>query len=161
MKAHEAYIKAITSIGGDLEDDYLEHLTDVNEAAFESWLASQPKVSGKTLYRGYKLDRAFFEDGDYSEGAVLLPLSITEGFHPAFTESSLRAAGYISQFGTTIDDYVKLLFELRTSGKYMVDVSELSVYPCESEHHCVANARFKVVKTEKKGALTQITLEEV
>lgn len=161
MKAHEAYIKAITSIGGDLEDEYSEFLTEANEAAFESWLSSQSKVSGKTLYRGYKLDRSFFEDGDYSEGAVILPLSMTEGYHPAFTDSSLRAAGYISQFGATTDDYVKLLFELHTSGKYMVDVSALSVYPCESEHHCAAEARFKIVKNERRGAMIQITLEEI
>ena len=161
MKAHEAYIKAITSIGGDHEDEYAEYLTQDNEAAFESWLASQPKARDKTLYRGYKLDRSFFEDGDYSEGAILFPLSITEGFHPAFTDSSLRAAGYISQFGATTDDYVKLLFELHTSGKYMVDVSALSVYPCESEHHCIADARFKIVKNERRGALIQITLEEI
>ena len=161
MKAHEAYIKAITSIGGDHEDEYSEYLTTDNEAAFESWLASQPKVSGKTLYRGYKLDRSFYEDGDYSDGAVLSPLSLTGGFHPAFTEGLLRAAGYINEFGSDSDDGVKLFFELRTSGKYMVDVSEHSVYSCESEHHCTADARFKVVKNERRGALIQITLEEI
>lgn len=161
MKPHEKYIKAITSIGGDLEDEYAAYLTEANEASFEAWLSEQPKIDGVTLYRGYRLEKSFFEDGDYSEGAILSPLSLTEGFHPAFTDSELRAVRYMNEFGTSLDDYIKILFELHTKGMYMTDVSEHSVYPCEAEHHCCADAKFKVVKTERKGGFTRIIIEEI
>ena len=60
MKEHELFIKAITSHGGDKGQDYSNFFTAVNAGEFESWLEKQPKVSGVTLYRGYKLEKGFF-----------------------------------------------------------------------------------------------------
>ena len=161
MKKHEAYIKAYTSFGGDEEQDYTPYFTEENEQAFDSWLNEQPKINGATLYRGYKFDAGYFSDSGWEEGAAMLPLHLTEGYHPAFTNDELRAVRYINDFGNATDDYVKVLFELRTSGKYMVDVSALSVYPCEGEHHCTNDARFKVISIKRTGGFNRIILEEI
>lgn len=162
MEKHEAYIKAITSYGGDEEQDYAPFFTEENEKAFDSWLKEQPKASSITLYRGYKFDERYFEDCNLNEGEIVTPWSLTAWYHPAFTIDELRAVRYINDYGNAYDDdYVKVLFELHIKGKYMVDVSEHSVYPCEDEHHCCADAKFKVVKTERKGGFTRIIIEEI
>lgn len=161
MNAHEAYIKAYTSYGGDDEPAYAHYHTEENEIAFDEWLREQPKVSGKTLYRGYRLDRSFFEEMDLSKGAILLPLSLSEGYYPAFTDGLLRASTYMNEFGSTLEDGEKIFCELHTSGKYMVDCSEYSLYPQEGEHHCSQDARFRVIDSFRKGAFTTIVMEEI
>ena len=161
MEAHEQFIKAITSRGGDKEQEYACHYTHLNAREFDRWLFEQPKANGVTLYRGYKLERNFFEDGDYSVGAILEPLSLTENYYPAFTTGEIRAVRYINDFGGGLEDDVRILFVLQTSGKYMVDISSLSVYPEEEEHHCCDGAKFKVVKSEQFSTFLRLTLEEV
>lgn len=163
MELHEAYIKAITAIGGDMEEEYSCYLTEECEHAFESWLRTQPKANGVTLYRGYTFDRGFFEEGLWEEGGIVSQYSLSAGFHPAFTLSPMRAAIYINDYGNAYDelDRVKVLFELRTKGKYAVDVSALSVYPQEDEYHVTEDARFKVLSIKRTGGFTTIVMEEV
>ena len=162
MEAFEKYIKAITSYGGDEEQDYAPYFTEENEKAFDLWLKEQPKANGITLYRGYKFDDRYFEDCNLNEGEVVTPWSLTAWYHPAFTTDELRAVRYINDFGNAFDDdYVKILFKLHTKGKYMVDVSSLSVYPEESEYHPCQDARFRIVSTGRKGGYTTIVMEEI
>ena len=161
MEKHEAYIKAITSYGGDEEQDYAPFFTEENEKAFDLWLKEQPKASGITLYRGYKFDDRYFEDCNLNEGEIVTPWSLTAWYHPAFTTDELRAVRYINDFGNAFDDYVKVLFELRTYGKYMVDISELSIYPIESEYHPTEDAKFKVISIKRTGGFNRIVIEEI
>lgn len=161
MEKHEAYIKAMTSFGGDEERDFAQYYTDEYEQALEEWLVEQPKATGITLFRGYKFDARFFEDCNLNEGEIVTPWALTAFYHPAFTTDTLRAVKYINEFGNAYDEYVKVLFELRTSGKYMVNVSELSHYPEENEYHATKDARFKVVSNKRTGGFYTITLEEI
>lgn len=162
MEKHEAYIKAITSYGGDEERDFAHYYADEYEQAFEAWLIEQPKANDVTLYRGYTFDAGYFADCNLNEGEIVTPWALTAEYHPAFTTDELRAVRYINDYGNAYDDdYVKILFELHTKGMYITDVSEHSVYPCEAEHHCCADAKFKVVKTERKGGFTRIIIEEI
>ena len=163
MEKHEAYIKALSAIGGDMEDEYSAYLTEEYEQAYDTWLKGQPKVSGVTLYRGYTFDKRFFEEGLWGEGEVVSQYALSAGFHPAFTLSPMRAAIYINDYGNAYDEFerVKVLFELHTSGKYMVDVSALSIYPQEDEHHCTEDAKFKVLSIKRTGGFTTIVMEEM
>lgn len=163
MEKHEAYIKALSAIGGDMEDEYSAYLTEEYEQAYDAWLKEQPKVNGVTLYRGYTFDERFFNDGYWEVGETISQYALSAGFHPAFTISPLRAVKYINDYGNAYDEFakVRVLFELRTSGKYMVNVSALSVYPQEDEHHCTEDAKFKVLSMERKGGFTTIVMEEI
>ena len=161
MEKHEAYIKAMTSYGGDKEQEYAPYYTEECERAFESWMIEQPKANDITLYRGYKFDEGYFEDGDWHEDKEVTPWALTAGYHPAFTSDEIRAVKYINEFGNAYDEYVKVLFVLQTQGKYMVNVSEQSYYPEENEYHPCGQARFKVVSIKRTGGFNTITLEEI
>ena len=62
--------------------EYAAYLTEANEVSFEAWLSERPKIDGVTLYRGYRLEKSFFEDGDYSWGQSYLLFLLQKAFIP-------------------------------------------------------------------------------
>lgn len=153
-RAH-GYIKRITSYGGDEEGRYSSF--DDAEMDFNAWLDEQPKVSGVTLYRGYRLEHELAEA--IMENAILEPLHISELFHPGFTTSPLRAGVYCNEMGSYLGQ--KYLFILETTGKYMVDISKYSVYPEEGEHQPVSQAQWLVTKVRPTGSYIEVQMKEI
>lgn len=157
----KGYIKAITSHGGDYYDDWADFYTPENEALFYKWEKEQTKASGIELFRGYTFEQQFFEDGCYEVGRIITPSNLTAGENPAFTTGECRAAIYINDYGNGIGDGdVRVLFCLKTSGKYAVDISQFSRYPSEGEYHLCEDAKLRIVEIKKKHPL-KIILEEV
>ena len=157
------FIKATSAFGGDHFPEYSQYFTDDASREFDRWLETQPCVSGKTLYRGYCFDRYYWEDGGlYEPGDILTEDNFTQSIElPGFTESQLRAVGYMSEFGEGLEVYdrQKVLFEVRTNGKHFVDLSRLTFYPSETEHRCKRGTRVKVVSV-KRTSFIHIICEE-
>ena len=158
------YIKATSAFGGDHFPEYSQYFTDDASREFDRWLDSQPGVSGKTLYRGYCFDEGYWNDGGtYEPGDILTEDSFTQALDlPSFTEGQLRAAGYMNEFGEGLGLYrsIKVLFEVRTHGKYFVDVSALSLYPSETEHRCKRGTKVRILSV-KRTSFIHIIGEEV
>lgn len=158
------YIKATSAFGGDSYPEFSTYFTNEASWEFESWLKSQPCVKGKTLYRGYCFESNYWEDGGpYWVGMKLNEDSFTQSLElPAFTEGQLRAAGYMNEFGEGLElsDRYKVLFEIRTKGKYFVDISALTLYPSETEHRCKRGTRVRILSV-KRTSFIHIICEEV
>lgn len=158
------YIKATSAFGGDRYPEFSAYFTNEAAQEFEQWLETQHGVNGKTLYRGYCFERNYWEDGGpYEVGSILTEDSFTQSIElPAFTESPLRASGYMNEFGEGLEVYdrQKVLFEIRTKGKYFVNISGLTLYPSETEHRCKRGTRVRVVSI-KRTSFIHIICEEV
>ena len=162
MKSYEEYIKATTAYGGDDYGNYSHLYTPEKRTAFEDWLAIQPRAAGVTLYRGYCFDRRYWEDCNVEEGDTIGEDQMTAELDlPAFTEGPMRAANYMNEFGGGVGwGGVKVFFEIRTSGKYFVDISPWSRYPSEREYRCVRDTRLAVVSVSVRGGFTKVVCEE-
>ncbi len=158
----EGFIKAITSYGGEDYPQFEEWYTTQNAISFQVWLNCQPKADGVTLYRGYTFGRSYFEDADMRLGKVIGVDQLTQETLPSFTPDLIRASMYVNEYGEIgSDDGVRVLFVVRTKGKYFVDISELAYYKEERQYNCVNDARLKIVAFQRNGSCLQIELKEV
>ena len=157
------FIKATTAYGGD---DYFKYSRFYNAKAamdFEDWLEAQPAVEGIELYRGYTFNEGYWNDCNVFEGRTLGADQLTQSLDlPAFTDQPLRAVRYMNDFGEIgLDNAVRVLFIIRTQGKYFVDISSLSIYPSEHEYRCKINTFLRVEKVENKGAYIEVICNEI
>ena len=158
----EGFIKAITSYGGEDYPQFEEWYTPQNAIRFQAWLKDQPKVSGRTLYRGYTFDKRYFQDANFFVGGFVGVDALTQESMPSFTPSILRAARYVNEYGEVgLDDVVRVVFIIRTNGKAFVDIASFSHYPEEEEHKCTDDVLLKVKRIAWPVGVTQIELEEV
>lgn len=160
----EGFIKAITSYGGEDYPQFEEWYTPQNAISFQAWLNCQPKADGVILYRGYTFGRSYFEDADMRLGKVVGVDQLTQETLPSFTTDKIRASLYMNEYGEIgSDDGVRVLFVIRTKGKYFVDISELSHYKEERQYNCVDNVRLKVTRIYQFRTCNRlhIVLEEV
>lgn len=158
----KGFINAITSYGGDSYPKFAEFYNDSNKEEYYKWLLEQQKVSDVTLYRGYTFDRRYLEDGLMyvgDDGIVGVDF-LTQEDCPSFTTNYLRATRYIQDYGCFLSDSQKVMFEIKTRGKWFVDISALSCYPEEHEHKCHPDVRLMVTNI-KHGSLMKINLEEI
>lgn len=156
------YIRATTAYGGDEYGRYSDGYSYLNRIAFEDWLAKQPKASGVTLFRGYCFEEHYWEDCFVQEGSVIGEDQMTAELDlPAFTLGPLRAVNYMGEFGGGVGNSgTKVFFEIRTTGKYFVDISEHSVYK-EHEYRCVRGTRLLVESITQKGGYIHIKCTEI
>lgn len=155
----DGFIKAITAWGGEDYPAYESFYTDENKALYESWLREQPKVDGKTLFRGYVFDADYFGLEYLHVGDILCMDNLTQLDMPSFS-STLQL--YCFEFGeVTLSDNIKVVFEVNTHGKYFVDISEKSFYKSEREYKCTSDVKLKIESIAKKHGYWHIKLEEV
>ena len=158
-----SFVKAITSYGGEDYFRYEDSYTQENRDAFERWLEKATKVSGVSLFRGYRFEERYWEDCMIDEGSIIGEDQLTQELDlPAFTTGPLRAVKYMSEFGEGmyVDNSVKVLFEVHTSGKYFVDISEYSRYREECEHRCIRNTKLLVERIRKRSGFTELVCVE-
>ena len=157
-----AYIKATTSYGGDNYQQYEDGYTSENCKAFEDWLTIQPKASGTTLYRGYCFEEHYWDDCFVMEGSVIGEDQMTAELDlPAFTLGPIRAVNYMNEFGGGVGNCgIKVLFEIKTSGKYFVDISTHSIYK-EDEYRCIRGTKLLVESITQKGGYLHLKCSEI
>lgn len=153
-------IKAMTAYGGECHD-FDKYWNDENVALFKWWMSVNPKVSDVTLYRGYTFDARYFEEANIEEGKQIGVDSLTQDIMPAFTTDKIRATIYMNEFGEIgLEDSVRVLFVIHTTGKAFVDISELSYYPEESEYRCTDDVCLLVRSITNRAGYKLIELEE-
>lgn len=154
-------IKAMTAFGGDCTE-YEHFWNDANIALFEKWMQAQPKVEKTMLFRGYTFDEFYYDDAGFRLGAVVGMDALTQSTLPSFTTDMLRAVGYMYQFGEVdLDNVVRVLFAIETTGKAFVNIAPYSFYKDECEHKCTSSVKLKVTSFEKKAGFFIINMIEV
>jgi hypothetical protein len=154
-------IKAMTAFGGDCLD-YADYYTDGNLVQLNKWLKAQPKVRDITLFRGYTFGEGYYNDADFREGAIVGIDALTQASFPSFTADFLRAVNYISEFGEIgLENVVRVLFSVKTTGRAFADISNYSYYKDEQEYKCPLTAKFKVIAIKEKTNYTLIELQEL
>lgn len=164
MNTIKEYIKAVTAHGGDDFDSLQHGYTEEGRKAFEAWLDTMPRISGKTLYRGYCFDAQYWNDSCIKVGSSIVVDNMTQSFDlPSFTTELIRAATYMNEFGEglLLDNRQKVLFRVETSGKYFVDISEFSHYPEEREARCVRDTALRVTDVKRRGGYVELKCTEL
>lgn len=90
MENVEGFIKAITSYGGEDYLQFEEWYTPQNAIRFQAWLKDQPKVSGRTLYRGYTFDKRYFQDANFFVGGFVGGDGLSSSITPTPVVSQTR-----------------------------------------------------------------------
>ena len=157
MNTAEQFIKAKTARGGDEYDLYKDYDTIDGELELEKYIENHPKIIGD-VYRGCTTDIINYEIDDI----IFIPDIYSLSSFPSFTKNRLRAAIYMSDASlySQEDGIKKVMFHVKLHGFYCIEISELSIYPEETECLFDENAMFRVLDVERKASYTLVTLEE-